>query len=498
MVKVSRIIVTVLSILMVVAFALPAQSHAEGQSQRVMVEFVPGQKALLQDALASKGAEIHYVFDQLNVMAVTLPSRAIDSFLDDPSVVRVEPDVLRYPTDQVVPYGVDSVEARDVWDADRNGVIDPGAPTGAGRTVCIIDSGIAISHEDFSGVNISGYNAGWDTDNYGHGTHIAGTVAAMNNTMGVLGVTPGEVSLYIVKVWGDNGEWVYSSTLIDAATRCLNAGAQIVNMSLAGTSFSSYENAMFNYLYSQGLLLIAAAGNSGGTAYAYPASYDAVISVGAVDENNVVASFSRKNDKVELAAPGVYIYSTWKDGGYAYMGGTSMAAPHVAAAAAVVWSSDPSKTNVEVRAALQQSATDLGTPGRDNSYGYGVIKMRSAIAALNPAPTSVALTRFQAKPTRQGIRVEWETASELDNVGFNLYRSESPDGPQVQINASLIPSQAPGSPVGATYTLLDQNVQAGTTYYYWLEDINTQGVATQHGPVSAATKARQSLSGTQP
>lgn len=498
MVKISRITGTVLSILMAVAFALPAQTQAEELDQRVMVEFVPGQKALLQDALASKDAEIHYVFEQLNVMAVTLPSRAIDSLVDDPSVVRVEPDVLRYPTDQVVPYGVDSVEARDVWDVDRNGVIDPGAPTGAGRTVCIIDSGIAIGHEDFGGVSVSGYNAGWDTDNYGHGTHVAGIVAAMNNTTGILGVTPGEVSLYIVKVWGDNGQWVYSSTLIDAATRCLNAGAQVVNMSLAGSSYSSYENAMFNYLYSQGLLLVAAAGNSGGTAYAYPASYDSVISVGAVDQNNVVASFSRKNDKVELVAPGVYIYSTWKDGGYAYMGGTSMAAPHVAAAAAVVWSSNPGKTNVEVRAALQQSAMDLGAAGRDNSYGYGLIKTHCAIQALNPAPTAVELTRFAAKPTRQGIRIDWETASELDNVGFNLYRSESPDGPHVQINASLIPSQAPGSPVGAAYSLLDQKVKPGTTYYYWLEDINTQGFATLHGPVSAATKVQPSLSRTNP
>ena len=492
--KISRVTGTVLSILVVVAFVLPAHSYAEGQSERVMVEFVPGQKAFVENALVAKGAEVHYVFDDLNVMAVTLPSKSIDSILNNPNVVHVEPDVLRFPTDQVVPYGVDSVEARDVWDADRNGVIDPGAPTGAGRTVCIIDSGIAIGHEDFAGVNvIGGYPAGWDTDNYGHGTHVAGIVAAMNNTMGVLGVTPGEVSLYLVKVWGDNGEWIYSSTLIDAANHCRDAGAQIINMSLAGTAYSGYENTNFQNLYNQGVLLVAAAGNGGGTAYAYPASYDSVISVGAVNQNNVVASFSRQNDKVEFTAPGVNIYSTWKDGGYVYMSGTSMAAPHVAAAAAVVWSSDPSKTNAEVRSALQQTALDLGAPGRDNAYGYGVVQAADAIGLLDPAPTAVELTRFDAKATRRGVRIEWETASEIDNLGFNLYRAESLDGPQVQINDSLIPSKVPGSPVGAVYSLLDQNVQPNTIYYYWLEDVNIQGIATRHGPVSVTTKAQASI-----
>jgi len=303
-------------------------------------------------------------------------------------------------------------------------------------------------------------------------------------------VTPGQVSLYIIKVWGDNGEWIYSSTLIDAANRCRDAGAQIISMSLAGTSFSNYENTMFQNLYNQGVLLVAAAGNGGGTAYAYPAAYASVISVGAVDQNNIVASFSRQNDDVELTAPGVSVYSTWKNGGYVTMSGTSMAAPHVAAAAAVAWSSDPSKTNVEIRAALQQTALDLGAAGRDNAYGYGVVKTAGAIDFLNPAPTAVELTRFEAKAVRRGVRIEWETASEINTLGFNLYRAESLDGPQVQINASLIPSQAPGSPVGASYTQLDQNVQAGTTYYYWLEDVNIEGIATLHGPVSVTTRAR--------
>jgi subtilisin family serine protease len=211
-----------------------------------------------------------------------------------------------------------------------------------------------------------------------------------------------------------------------------------------------------------------------------------------------VASFSRQNNQVELTAPGVSVYSTWKNGGYATLSGTSMAAPHVSAAAAVVWSADPSKTNVEIRAALQQTALDLGTPGRDNAYGYGVVQAADAIAFLDPAPTAVELTRFEGKAVRRGIRIEWETASEIDNLGFNLYRAESLEGPLVQVNTSLIPSQVPGSPVGASYRLLDENVQPGTTYYYWLEDVNSRGIATRHGPVMVATKAGASITPSQP
>ncbi len=485
--KSSQFVTIVIAILCVVAFAVPTPTYARAEPERVFVEFVPGRQAQVLNSLESQGAEVHYQFDELNVVVMTLPAEARQALSRSSDVVRVEPDVRRYLADQVVPYGVDAVEARDVWDADRDGVVDPGAPTGAGRMVCIIDSGIEASHEDFSGVNIvGGYPSGWDTDNYGHGTHVAGTVAAVNNDTGVLGVTPGEVSLYILKVYGDNGEWIYSSTLIDAAYRCRDAGADIISMSLSGPYYSSYENTHFQTLYDQGLLLVAAAGNSGGTAYGYPASYDAVISVAAVDQNNVVASFSQKNDKVELAAPGVSVYSTYKGGGYAYMSGTSMSTPHVSAAAAVVWSSDPNRSNAEIRGVLQQTALDLGAAGRDNEYGYGVVKTACAIAALHP--TAVELARFEARSQSEGILVEWETASEVDNLGFNLYRSESPEGRRVQMNRNLIPSQAPGGPVGATYTWSDTRVSAGTTYYYWLEAVDVHGTATGHGPVSATAE----------
>jgi serine protease len=199
-----------------------------------------------------------------------------------------------------------------VWDADRNGVIDDGAPTGAGRLVCVIDSGLKTSHEDFAGVNIvGGYPSGWNNDTCGHGTHVAGTIAAANNSLGVVGVTPGGVSLYIVKVFdGADCGWSYSSDLVAAANQCANAGANIISMSLGGTVKSKTEEKAFSNLYNQGILSVAAAGNDGNTRLSYPASYASVISVAAVDSDNVVADFSQQNSAVEISAPGVGVLST--------------------------------------------------------------------------------------------------------------------------------------------------------------------------------------------
>jgi serine protease len=351
--------------------------------------------------------------------------------------------------------------------------------------VCVIDSGVHIGHEDFAGVNFTGgFPSGWDTDLCGHGTHVAGTIAAANNTTGVVGVTPGEVSLYIVKVFGDSCQWTYSSALFDAALKCRDAGADIISISTGGNTYSALEEMVFDGLYQDdGILTIASAGNHGVPNYFYPASLDSVVSVAAVDADNVRAFFSRYNDQVELAAPGVDILSTYNDGSYVLMSGTSMAAPHVSAAAAVVWSSDTSKTNEDIRLVLQQTALDLGAPGRDDEYGFGLIQSFSAYNDLRP--TAVDLVRFEAIAGNDSIRLEWETATEIDHLGFNLYRAESPGGPRTQLNDSLIPSHTPGSTVGATYQFVDSGAAPGTPHYYWLEDVDTSGHTTLHGPVKA-------------
>lgn len=303
--------------------AAPAQQNG---TSRVLVQFSPGKKATVGNALRAAGGQVHYEFDSLNTIAVSVPTVALQGLSNNPNVVFIEEDAPRYPisitksttaatpssTGPTVPYGIDMVQARDVWDVNRDGAVDAGAPTGANRKVCIIDSGFYTGHEDLQGVSVAGYNGNlpWAQDGDGHGTHVAGTIAAANNALGVVGVTPGTVQLYIVRVFGDSGAWAYSSTLVDAANRCASAGSNIISMSLGGGRASNTEKNAFASLNSQGILSIAAAGNDGTTALSYPASYPSVMSVAAIDANKIVADFSQKNSAVDIAAPGVGVLST--------------------------------------------------------------------------------------------------------------------------------------------------------------------------------------------
>lgn len=503
-----KLFALVMVVVLTASLTTPAFTSNEGK-MRVWVEFEPGHGQNVEKALNGAGAEFHYQFDDLNSFVVTVPEQALNGLRHNPNVVSIEEDAPRYMAVEDYPYGIDMVQAPQVWDADGDGNIDADAPTGAGITVCIIDSGLFTGHEEFANVNIiGGYPTGWDTDRDGHGTHVAGTIVAGLNNAGVVGVSPGELSLYIVKVFGDDGSWAYASTLTDAANRCAAAGADVISMSLGGPSMDRREMRAFDSLYSQGVLSIAAAGNDGNTEISYPGGYDSVMSVAAVDENKAIADFSQQNSTVEIAAPGVAVLSstpyittdilsvdgvdyegvhvefaeygsvsaaladgglctatdsalsgkialcsrgeisfydkvlnaknsgavaaviynneegalhatlgeaitsgipaigmTMADGqylvanklgqtanlvttidydvsGYQAWDGTSMATPHVSGVAALVWSADPTWTNAEIRDALVSTAEDLGDPGRDVAFGYGLVQAKAALDYL--------------------------------------------------------------------------------------------------------------------
>jgi serine protease len=409
-----------LTFLLMSAFLLNAAAPAlaaPGDPVRVWVNYGPGRGPEVRRALANSNAAFHYDFPDLGAYVVTLPAAALNGIKNNPHVLYVEEDALRYPiadipstaaetiaaadaidvNGQTVPYGVDMVQARDVWDVNRDGAVDAGAPTGANRTVCIIDTGYQQSHEDLPDA-VGGYaqvDAPYTTDGYGHGSHVGGTIAAENNGLGVVGVTPGTAKLYIVKIFNDRGKWTLSSNLVAALNSCVAAGANVVSMSLGGSTYVANENTAFANAYNtRNVLSVAAAGNAGTTAVSYPAGYSTVISVAAIDSSRIVASFSQHNSDVELAAPGVAVLSTVPPNGYESWSGTSMATPHVSAVAALVWSGASSATNVQIRAALQATAQDLGAAGRDNYYGYGLVQAKAALDYLGgggttPTPTPV-------------------------------------------------------------------------------------------------------------
>jgi serine protease len=359
---------------------------------RVYVQFQPGEKAAAQAALSQLGARSHHEFDDLNAVAVSIAETARDALARNPAIALIEEDPVRGFLAQQTPYGISMVQAPEA--------IAAGA-TGAGITVGVVDSGVFRNHEDFAGVTLtgepdlgSGDQRTWYRDYLSHGTHVVGTIAAANNSLGVVGVSPGNVSIHMVKVFGDTGNWIYSSDLLTACRAAQSKGAKVISMSLGGSRGSLTEDSGMNDLYNnKGVLLVAAAGNGGSTAVSYPAGYASVISVAAIDSGKTVAWFSQKNSDVELAAPGVGVLSTVSDttNSYGYFDGTSMATPHVSGVAALIWSKYPGATNAQVRSALTSSAQDLGAIGRDTSYGYGLVQAKAALdalAALNPGSGS--------------------------------------------------------------------------------------------------------------
>ncbi|GAB3347024.1 S8 family serine peptidase [Lysobacter tyrosinilyticus] len=275
---------------------------AQPDANRVWVKFKAGAAPKVEGTLRAAGGKMHHRFDKLGAFSVTMSPQAVNALRHNPNIEYIEQDAPRYPFGQVTPYGIGKVQAPQT--------VSTGAD-GTGIKVCIIDSGIHAGHEDFAGIAMSGYPTGWNNDQCGHGTHVAGTIAAANNGLGVIGVSPGKVSLYIVKVFGDSCAWTYSSDLIDAAQRCQAAGAKIISMSLGGGGSSTTEANAFAQLNTQGILSIAAAGNDGNTTMSYPASYPSVMSVAATDSNNAHASFSQSNSEVDIAAPGVGVLSAY-------------------------------------------------------------------------------------------------------------------------------------------------------------------------------------------
>jgi serine protease len=492
------------------------------------------------------GGEVAHEFPQFRKVAAWLPEAALTALQNNPNVRSIEEDPQRFPLAETIPYGISMVQADQVSDA------------GAGnQKICIIDSGYSVLHPDLpNGANVTGAPDGgagnWYQDRCGHGTHVAGTIAAVNNEDGVQGVLPGNtISLHIVKVFGDDCGWAYASDLAAAVNQCRSAGANVVNMSLGGPVASVLERNAFDEAYAAGLLSIAAAGNGGNTAVTYPAGYSSVVSVAAVDQNKAVATFSQRNPDVELAAPGVGVLSTvpwleensvtvantvykgtwielsgrtgsggvsgpladgglcdsvgpWAEkvvlcqrgnitfsekvanvqagfglatvvynnvpgefygtllsesemsaiiitqadgqfllanrigqnatfvsyrndtaGSYEAWNGTSMATPHVAGVAALVWSHYPNRTNVEIRNALNASAEDLGPAGHDTSTGFGLVRAQAALDVLSgatpppPPPPPVTLTLSAA---RRGKRVDlsWSGAP---SIAVDIFRN---------------------------------------------------------------------------
>lgn len=306
-----------------------------------------------------------------------------------PSVVYAEPNRLMHalaaPDDPLFAAEPDLALIHVTTGWDRAGL---GAfPATAGVPVGIVDTGIDSTHEDLAGraracaSSVDGHvttGAGACADDNGHGSHVAGTVAARaNNGAGIAGVAFSSPLVICKALGGADG----SGTIADVAN-CLRwtaaHGARIVSMSLGGgasLTLRAAVRAAWKSGRSGGALLVAAAGNDGDASTEYPAGYPEVVSVAAVDDRGHHASFSNANGDVEIAAPGVNVLSARLGGGYARLSGTSMATPHVAGAAALLLDAHRRLTPAALRTRLDAAVRDAGPAGRDPQFGFGVLDL---------------------------------------------------------------------------------------------------------------------------
>jgi minor extracellular protease Epr len=369
----------ILALALVLGTAGSSVSMAAPPNGRYFVGFRGAPDAAL---VRNLGGEIVYSYGIIPAVAARLPEAAVTALAGNPNVAYVEADGICHATADTLPWGVERVEADHV---------QAGGNYGTGIKVGIIDTGIDIHHTDLvvaGGVTFVLGTTTYD-DDAGHGTHVAGTVAALINGIGVIGCAP-EATLYAIKVLDSTGSGAWTDVVYGIDWAVAN-GMKIINMSLGGSSGTTALQAACDNAYAAGVLVVCAAGNSGnvdgtGDNVIYPAAYESCMAVAATDSANVRAYFSSTGPAVEIAAPGVSIYSTYYNGGYTTMSGTSMASPHVAGVAALVWKANPTFTNAQVRSALDSTAIDLGAVGRDPWYGYGLVNAVAAVGGGTPTP----------------------------------------------------------------------------------------------------------------
>ena len=380
-----------------------AQNNGEQTENRKIIVWKKGvENKVKEEIIAGSRVLKHKDLSILDASVVFLPDKTTEKFLKNhPDILRVDDDVIVEALAlkdsaresgsknnkvgqlaQVLPWGIDRIDAEKLWSSN----ITPDK-----IRVAVIDTGISNTHPDLTPNVKGGYNAissrkSWNDDN-GHGSHVAGIIAALNNSIGTVGVGP-NIDLYAVKVLDRNGSGRLSD-VIEGIQWAVVKNVQVINMSLGTASdIQSFHDAVIA-AESAGVVVVAAAGNSvGSDAVIFPAAYPEVIAVSATDVNDNLASWSSRGPEVDLAAPGVSVYSTYKGAGYATLSGTSMAAPHVAGSAAWVLATpvgsydansngkwDPS----EVQQKLQDRSVDLGTPGFDNLFGWGLVNAYNAV-----------------------------------------------------------------------------------------------------------------------
>lgn len=382
----------------------------------------PADQALVRAA----GGQLAYTYRVVPGMAASLPAQAVTALANNPRIVAIEPD------GRVQAYQFGS-EYEFAWGVGRIGSesVHASGLTGAGVRVAVFDSGVEYSHFELAHAWAGGYDfANGDADpvdDNGHGTHVAGTVAAAADGQWVVGVAP-NVQLHGVKVLDAAGGGDWSDVVAGLDWAVLN-GIQVTNHSYGDSSNpgSLVEQAFVNSA-AAGMVHVAAAGNTGncrgtGNAVGYPARFDAVIAVGATDELDGHACFSSSGPAVELSAPGTNIISSYWHADIAIGSGTSMASPHVAGAAALVLSHRPTLTPLELKTTLLLSVDKKPAFSGSVKTG-GRLNVARALGQEVKPPTGLTAS----SPSHSGgwsanstVHIVWSGATDENGIGGYSY-----------------------------------------------------------------------------
>ncbi|MEM0474563.1 MAG: S8 family peptidase [Zestosphaera sp.] len=397
-----KLLVCLAIVFVLISVLIPTFAEARPASIRLIIGVdLSGDYLRAKSVIESLGSVVLEI-PEISAL-VTEVSPHLLGYLKSLSFVKYVEEDKPIKTSTEVQWNVGLVEAPEVWALNTTyGDAAYGYQTSI--RVAVVDTGISYTHTDlygsidwcvvslrntktfYKGTNLKNCN-----DQNGHGTHVAGIIAARLNGFGVAGVAP-KVVLYAVRVLDASGGGYVSDVakgIVEATkgpdnTPGTSDDADVISMSLGGPHSQTLYDAIL-YAYSYNVVLVAAAGNEGASTPSCPACYSEVIAVGAIDQNLSVPSWSNKNP--DLVAPGVNILSTWPRNKYVYLSGTSMSCPHVSAIVALMQAiriadGKGKLTPTQVKEILTTTAIDLGTAGYDETYGYGLV---NAVASVNEA-----------------------------------------------------------------------------------------------------------------
>ncbi|WP_429844682.1 S8 family serine peptidase [Brevibacillus sp. FIR094] len=392
---------------------IPDQAFATEKSKTYLIGFKDSKRTKRS---AIQGSSVQ----QLNskMMVATLTESEREELSQDRNVAYIEEDSdtelaeIDLTEKQEIPWGVEHVGAIQAHNKNY---------LGKNIKIGILDTGIS-RHEDLKvsgGISYVEGEADYD-DTHGHGTAVAGVIAGKDNQLGIVGVAP-EADIYSIKVLDEKGHGKYSS-MIQGIEWAIQNDMNIISISAGGSVDSRALHDQIKRANEHGILVIAAAGNRGlgEDTQLYPAQYTEALSVGSIDRDNQRADTSSVGAGLDLMAPGVDILSTSLHKGYELRSGTSLAAPHVAGAAAVIWSKKGKATNVEVRDILAESATPLGEP---RYYGKGLVNLEKAleigsteslaIQSIESSRNELAISVGQSYPLKIKAKMTDDTTKDI-------------------------------------------------------------------------------------